>query len=310
MKLSIVTTLYKSRDYIKDFYRRASESAKRLTPDYEIVFVNDGSPDDSLAVALELLDRDDKVKVVDLSRNFGHHRAILCGLEHSSGDLVYLLDSDLEEQPEWLESFYQTLLEQEADLVAGVQAKRRGGLVKSLGGYLFYLGFRFAAPVSVPAGVTVARLMSRRFVDALLLHEESEIFFAGLCVITGFRQTTITVEKQYKGKTSYCFYKRTMQAVDAVTSFSNRPLYAMFFLGWFVFLFSVSYITWVLIHKIFFKIEAGFVSVVASIWSVGGLMMICTGMIGIYLGKIFSEVKRRPVIVKARYGFNDDRNSR
>ena len=127
MKLSIVTTLFKSAAYVAGFHERATRAAAAMTPDYEILFVNDGSPDDAAERAIALHQRDRHVRVLDLSRNFGHHRAMMTGLEHARGDLVFLLDVDLEEQPEWLGQFEQVMRETGADVVYGVQSRRKGG---------------------------------------------------------------------------------------------------------------------------------------------------------------------------------------
>ena len=133
----------------------------------------------------------------------------------------------------------------------------------------------------------MARVMTRRYVKALLEHEEREVFFAGLCVLAGFSQGTMAVLKTDKGSTSYNPIKRLSQAVDAITSFSNVPLYFIFVLGCAVLFFSCCYIGWLVIQKMFFSIRVGFASVVASIWAIGGLIMSCTGIVGVYLGKIF-----------------------
>ena len=305
MKLSIVTTLYQSSLFIDEFYERMVRVVRGETEDYEIIFVNDGSPDDSLEKAVSLWGREKRVKVVDLSRNYGHHRAIMTGLEYASGDYVYLLDSDLEEEPEWLSSFLDIARRRDYDLVTGRQSERHGKAFKRFGGTLFYHMFNLFSPVSVPENTTIARVMSRRYVKALLGHGERELFFAGLCALTGFRQGTVAVSKRDKGSTSYSPVKRLSQAVDAITSFSSVPLYFIFVLGCAVFFFSCCYIGWILVQKMFFSIRVGFTSMIASIWAVGGLIMICTGVIGVYLGKIFSEVKRRPVIVKQVYEFDD-----
>ena len=130
MRLSIVTTLYRSARHLDEFHARVSAAAARFTPDYEIVLVNDGSPDDSLAVALKLLERDDRVRIIDLARNFGHHKAMMTGLAEARGDLVFLIDSDLEEPPELLTEFAEAIHDGQADVVYGVQDQRRGGLVE------------------------------------------------------------------------------------------------------------------------------------------------------------------------------------
>ncbi len=121
MKLSIVTTLYKSQEYVEEFYRRSSIAARKLVgEDFEIIFVNDGSPDRSLSLAVELSDNDSKVVTVDLSRNFGHHKAMMAGLSYAQGELIYLIDSDLEESPEWIGNFFEVMVDETADTVFGV----------------------------------------------------------------------------------------------------------------------------------------------------------------------------------------------
>ena len=128
-RLSVVTTLYQSESYIDEFYLRTLSTLLRITNDYEIIFVNDGSTDNSLNRAVRIIDRDDKVSVIELSRNFGHHQAMLAGLEHASGDYIWLIDSDLEESPEWLSEFYDEIIaDNRLDVIYGVQRKRKGDL--------------------------------------------------------------------------------------------------------------------------------------------------------------------------------------
>ena len=138
MKLSIVTTLFSSSDHIVEFFERVSKVAKELVrDDYEIIFVNDGSPDNCLNISLELMKSDPKLKVIDLSRNFGHHRAMMCGLENAIGEKIFLIDVDLEEEPEWLISFNSIMISEDVDLVYGVQGERKGGLFEKITGYFF-----------------------------------------------------------------------------------------------------------------------------------------------------------------------------
>src|SRR5262245_28298174 len=138
MQLSIVSTMYCSAFYLPEFYERVSASARALTDDYELVFVNDGSPDESLAIATTLCRADRHVKVVDLSRNFGHHPAIMTGLAHTTGNWVFLIDCDLEESPELLKEFHKAQVSSYADVIFGVQDRRRGGVFDRLWGALFY----------------------------------------------------------------------------------------------------------------------------------------------------------------------------
>ena len=139
MKLSIVTTLYGSAAHINEFYERSLLVARELAgEEFEIIFVNDGSPDNSLEIGLSLMEQDEKIKIIDLSRNFGHHKAMMLGLEHAQGKLIFLIDIDLEEQPEWLISFNSLMLSENADVVYGVQASRKGNFFERISGYFFY----------------------------------------------------------------------------------------------------------------------------------------------------------------------------
>ena len=150
MKLSIVTTLYQSAAYVEPFCRRAAEAARAITDDFEIVLVNDGSPDDSLARAVSLAEQDPRLVVVDLSRNFGHHKAIMTGLAHARGEQVFLLDSDLEEAPEWLSEFFEVRVREGCDVVYGVQAERRGDAFERISGRWFYRLFSAMTGMALP----------------------------------------------------------------------------------------------------------------------------------------------------------------
>ena len=141
MKLSIVTSLYHSAPFLPEFYRRARAAAQTLTTDYEFILVDDGSPDDSFAEAVRLRNADDRVTVLQLARNFGQHKAMMTGLAHATGDLVFLLDCDLEEAPEWLVDFRTEMTATGADVVFGVQEKRKGGWWERISGGLFYWAF-------------------------------------------------------------------------------------------------------------------------------------------------------------------------
>ncbi|MBI5664356.1 MAG: glycosyltransferase family 2 protein, partial [Nitrospirae bacterium] len=139
MKLSIVTTLYYSEPYIAEFYERISTAAQRITDDYELILVNDGSPDESLSAALALYEKDKRVIVIDFAKNFGHHKAIMTGLSYAQGDYVFLIDSDLEEQPENLDLFWNELhAAPNIDVVYGTQYKRKGGWFEKITGNIFY----------------------------------------------------------------------------------------------------------------------------------------------------------------------------
>jgi len=299
MKLSIVATLYQSAPYIAEFHQRASAAARQLVGDeYEIILVNDGSPDDSLDIAVQLTETDSHVVVVDLSRNFGHHKAMMTGLAHAKGQRIFLIDSDLEEEPEWLIGFAEQMAREKCDVVFGVQAQRKGGFVERWSGQWFYRFFKALTGLALPENIVTARLMSRRYVDALLGHEEREIFMAGLWHITGFTQSPQTIKKHCTSQTTYTFRSKMSLLVNSVTSFSNAPLVSIFYIGISISLIALIYIAYLAIHWMFLaKPLSGWTSVMASIWLLGGMVISFIGVVGIYLSKIFSETKRRPYTI-------------
>jgi putative glycosyltransferase len=298
MELSIVSTLYCSEPYLESFYQRACDSAARLNHSFEIILVNDGSPDASLETALRLQVLDPRIRIIDLSRNFGHHKAMMTGLMHARGEMVFLIDSDLEEEPELLEIFYQKYLETHPEVVFGVQRKRKGNLFERLSGAIFFRAFNALSTHPLPRNVITARLMTRKYVDALVQHQERETLIAGLWVLTGFEQVPVTVTKSNKRKTSYSRRKRIAHFVNAITSFSNKPLVFIFYLGCLILLLSTIAAVDLILRKLFFgTLLIGWASLMVSIWLLGGLTIFCLGVIGIYLSKVFIEVKQRPYTV-------------
>jgi putative glycosyltransferase len=299
MKLSIVATLYRSAPYIQEFYQRVCRVASQIVgDDFEIILVNDGSPDNSLAVAVELSRQDSRVCVVDLSRNFGHHKAMMTGLSYSCGEHVFLIDSDLEEEPEWLLTFHELLNKHLVDVVFGVQAKRRNQLFEKISGIMFYRLFRFLTGVAQPDNIVTARLMTRRYVDALLLHREREVNIGGLWLITGFAQLQYSVQKHATSPTTYNFIRKVEHFVNAVTSFSNAPLTFIFYLGSLILMMTLFYVTYLAYRYIFVSQPPdGYTSLIVSVWLLAGLVIFSIGVLGIYLSKVFSEVKQRPYTI-------------
>lgn len=298
MQLSVVATLYRSSATLPQFYARVSAAAAAITDDYEIVLVHDGSPDDSLAMALELHARDPRVRVVDLARNFGHHKAMMTGLAHARGDLVFLIDADLEEDPALLASFHGTLRASSADVVYGVQAARRGGLFERLSGWVYFKVFNWISDVPIPVNVVTVRLMTRRYVDALLQHRERETIIAGLWAITGFHQVPVTVTKGENTGTSYSLGRKVAILVNSVTSFSDRPLIAIFYLGVVIGTGASVAAVYLVVQRLFFGVALpGWPSLIVSVWLLGGLMLGSLGIIGIYVSRIFIETKQRPYTI-------------
>ena len=298
MYLSIVTTLYYSAPYINEFYQRISIESQKLTDDYEIIFVNDGSPDDSLDIAVKLHQEDERVRVIDLSRNFGHHKAIMTGLSYARGKLIFLLDSDLEEEPELLSLFHEHYQSSDVDVVYGVQKVRKGSIFEKIAGEIFYKLFNMISSYPVPPNLITARLMSQRYVRSLVDHKDKEIFLAGLWAITGFKQVPLVVKKYSKGESTYNFFRKLSIAINSITSFSNKPLIFVFYLGALISLISAIAVIALIIRRIFFNVLlSGWPSLIVSVWFLGGLTIFSLGIIGIYVAKIFSETKQRPYTI-------------
>jgi putative glycosyltransferase len=298
MQLSVVTTLYKSEGFINEFHRRICASANLITQDYEIIYVDDGSPDDSLNIAIDIQKKDFRTRVIELSKNFGHHPAIWTGLSHAKGDLVFLIDSDLEEAPELLGEFYSEFKKNNHDVVYGVAKERTGSWVKRIGGYLFYKGFNILADTPIPENLLTVRLMSRNYLEALLKHTESTFALSGLWARTGFDQVPLVVNKGFRQITSYNLIKRISMLVHTLTGFSGKPLVIGFYLGIFIFLISVVGALKIIFDRVFYSSPPeGWASIVVSLWAMGGLILFCQGIQGIYLSKIFLEAKRRPVSI-------------
>lgn len=296
MKLSIVATLYLSARHISEFYQRATDVARRTVgDDYEIILVNDGSPDDSLEVAIRVTQADFHAAVIDLSRNFGHHKAMMTGLAHARGERVFLIDSDLEEEPEYLIGFAAQMERDRCDVVYGTQESRKGGWFERWSGHWFYSLFRALTGMTLPENIITARLMSRRYVDALLSYKEREVFLAGLWHITGFDQRPQQVVKHATSKTTYTFRRKMSVFVNSVTSFSNAPLVGIFYIGLTISALASAYIGYLVVNwLVHSRPLGGWTSIMASIWLLGGMIISFIGVIGIYLSKIFSETKQRP----------------
>jgi putative glycosyltransferase len=304
VKISVVATLYYSEKYVQEFYNRIHNSVLRITEDYEIVFVNDGSPDNSLSRILAFQQNDPRIVLVDLSRNFGHHQAILTGLHHASGEYVFLIDTDLEEDPELLVTFWEKMKSSEnIDVVYGLQEKRKGGIFEKTSGSLFYKGLNLLTDFEYPANTFTARLMKKKYVAAVLRYEEKTLDVWAIFAMVGFHQEGIVAKKKSKGTSTYTFMKKLRMSLEIMTSLSHRPLYMIFFVGTIWLLLSFCNLIWIFIQKWIYGAEIeGWASIMASVWLIGGITIFLLGLIGIYLSKMFLEIKNRPLsIIKTIY---------
>ena len=308
MKLSIVASLYKSASYIEEFHARVSGEAKKLTSDYEIILVDDGSPDNSLEVACAIAARDPKLRVIELSRNYGHHKAMMTGLEHAQGEHVFLIDVDLEEPPELLGRFFDELRHGQWDVVYGYQAERKGNWFERYSGAVAWKLLNLMLPIRLPHNHSTVRLMTKAYAQSLVLHKEHKTAIGGLWVITGFKQHGLEFVKGAQHESSYTFAGRLSMLLESITSFSETPLFGVFFLGLIILASSVIVAFCLVYLRLTGTALEGWVSVMVSVWMLGGLAIFCIGVVGLYVSRIFIETKGRPyTIIRNVYRNSPDR---
>ena len=297
--------MYRSRPFLEQFLAECLQGLADIKcTKFEIVLVNDGSPDDSLAYALERRGDIPQLVMVDLSRNFGHHHAAQAGLRHAVGSLIFLIDCDLETSPLVLPQFHRKLCESRCDIVYGYQEARKGGWFEKMSGSVFWKGFNFLSDIKIPENATTERIMTRRFVEALLQMGDYNLFLGGMMSWTGFKQIGLpVVKKQREGRNTYTPMRRIGLMVNAVSSFSSQPLIWLFYIGVVITLLSFSFMFYLGLRKLIFDDALlGFTSIMGLITLTLGILTTGMGMLGIYLGKMFNQVQNRPTfIVKEIY---------
>lgn len=298
-KVSIVTSLYRSAPYIQEFHARHLKSLQKLAVDFEFVFVNDGSPDDSETIVRHLISQYPDIVLVSLTRNYGQHAGMFAGLSQATGNYIYTTDCDLEEPPENIETLYRLIKSDPvSDVYYCVLKSRSGDLFRNFCGKLFYLLLDALSDVKIPHNQAWQRIMTRRYVRALLQYSETESLPAGLMALAGFTQSPVEIDKHFKGTSSYTPGKRLKLAINSITSFSSKPLILVGLAG-----FVITACAFVLLSATFVRklaianYQAGWVSLIGSIWFIGGLILSSVGIVGVYLAKIFNQVKNRPLFI-------------
>lgn len=290
MQLSIVTTLYRSAAHVAEFLDRTRHVADGLAVEYEIVLVNDASPDDSLPIALRSVAPGSPVRIIDLARRYGHYEAMLAGLRQAKGEHVFLIDSDLEEPPELLRTLWDEMKKSaEYDLVVACQVTRRGRSVAELGGALYYRLLRSQTGLDIPRDNLVARLMTRRYVDALLTTAESAVSFDAMSARIGFRHLEVPAVKQPRGSTTYSMTRRTVIFVDSMLAYGSGAavVFAMLAL-----LIAAAGLGALLFYERAFR----FVICAAAVFALLGIAILCR-----YQYLLLEEVRYRPARVRRVY---------
>lgn len=297
-KISIVVTCYLDELAIPVMYERVKKTLSKITGDWELIYVNDGSPDNSELVLADLAKRDKRVTVINHSRNFSSQNAFVSGMEQSLGDAVVLLDGDLQDPPELIENFVKKWLEG-YDVVYGVREKREAPVLMQIAYKLFYKMFQKLSYVKMPKDAGDFSLMDRKVVEIILSMPERDIFLRGLRAWVGFKQTGVRYHRPKRafGNTTNNLRKNIRWAKKGIFSFSYLPLEYIFYLGVLVVLFSFLAIVFYIFSYIFSWLprgSRGIQTIIVLILFLGGLQLLSISIIGEYQAKIFEETKKRP----------------
>jgi dolichol-phosphate mannosyltransferase len=281
-------------------YLRLTRVLEGLGEPYEIIFVNDGSDDGSLDHLRELQAADPRLKLLNLSRNFGHQIAITAGLDHSSGQAVIVMDADLQDPPEVIPQLVEQW-RKGYDIVFAVRERRHGeGLFKRATAAIFYRLLRRLTVTDIPVDAGDFRLMSRKAVNTLGNIRERGRFIRGLASWIGFRQTSVPYVRdvRYAGTTKYPLKKMLRFAVSGLISFSSVPLQLASYLGFAVSFIGFVYMAYAVWLKLFTdRTVLGWTSVMVAVLFLGGIQLLCLGIVGEYIGRIYEEVKQRPLYI-------------
>jgi polyisoprenyl-phosphate glycosyltransferase len=310
--LSVIVPVYRSEEILPETHRRLSETLSSLGPDldHEIVFVNDGSPDGALEVLRGIAARDPHVRVISLSRNFGHQIAITAGMDAVRGDAAVIIDDDLQDPPsaildmvaKWREGY---------QVVHGVRSERNGETVfKRWSASLYYRVMQWLSDTPLPLDSGDFRLIDRKVIDALVSMREESRYVRGMVAWTGFRHCEVTYvrEPRFAGTGNYTMRRLINLAADGAFSFSVRPLQITGQFGLVVTFFAVLWALWLIVEKLAGLSQSvpGWTSVIVAVLFMGGVQLVSVGVLGAYIGRIFYEAKRRPLyFVAERIGDPD-----
>jgi polyisoprenyl-phosphate glycosyltransferase len=295
--LSVVAPVYNEEELVELFVQRACAAVGDHP--FELVIVNDGSSDATPQLLDRIAEQDPRVRVVHLSRNFGHQAALTAGLEHAIGDVVAMIDADLQDPPELIATMLGEW-EQGADVVYAVRKQREGETAFKLAtASWFYKLFDKLAQVDLEPNSGDFRLLDRRALDALLAMTERSRFLRGMTVWVGFTQTAVPYERdaRHAGETKYTLRKMLRFSLDAIASFSHLPLQLATYVGLLSAGLAFIAIPVVIVLRLFDSYLPGFGSITIAILLLGGIQLIALGVIGEYVGRIYDEVKHRPLYI-------------
>ena len=298
--LSIVIPLHNEEGNLSHLHQRLIPTVASVTQAYEIIYVNDGSKDATLSMVKALAVQDDRVHYISFSRNFGHQMAIMSGIEHATGDAVVIMDGDLQDPPELIPELWQKY--REGFKVVYAQRRSREGetLAKKWTAKIFYRLLKKTTNIKIPLDTGDFRLIDRKVVEYLKQMPERHKFLRGQIAWIGFKQTAVFYDREIRlaGKTNFSFSKMFQFALDGITAFSNYPLRMATVMGFAVSAVSFLVILYALYSKfVLNRTITGWTSLIISVLFIGGVQLIAIGIIGEYISRINSDVRKRPLYV-------------
>lgn len=301
MRISVVVPVYGCRPCLPELCRRLLATAGSLNVEMDVILVNDASPDCAWDTICELALLDRRVQGVNLSRNFGQHYAISAGLQYATGDWTVVMDCDLQDQPEELPKLYAKAQEG-FDIVFGRRHERQDSWLKRQGSEWFYRVLSFLTDTKLDPTIANYSIVSRRVIEAVRSIGERNRAYPLLLRWVGFKTTSVDIAHAARtvGKTSYNFRKLLKLAIDLVVTHSHKPLTLSVYFGFTMALVALMYAAWIIVRYFLFGVTVeGWTSVFVSIWLLSGLLFANLGVLGLYLGKVFEEVKGRPLFIVA-----------
>lgn len=306
--ISIVTPVYGCCKSLNNLYERLNKTLSSITNNFEIIMVNDASPDNAWESIKELAKKDDRVKGINLSRNFGQHYAITAGLDYANGYWVVVMDCDLQDQPEEIIKLYNKAQEG-YDIVFGKKTERKDSFLKKLSSKIFFKAYDYFTDSKIDSTVGNFSIISKKVLETLSEFKEQTKAYPLFVNWIGFRKCEVFIEhaQREEGRSSYNIKKLINLAIDNVVSQSNKPLKLSIKFGFIISFLSLLYGSWLIFRYFFFSIPVeGWTSVMVSIYFIGGLLFSNMGVLGLYIGKIFDETKARPVYIIQETTFDKD----
>jgi len=308
--ISVITPVYGCASTLPFLYKRLVDTLQKINPNFEIIMINDASPDQAWEAIKNLTLKDTRIKGINFSRNFGQHKAITAGLDHASGEWIVVMDCDLQDQPEEILKLYEKAQEG-YDVVWGQRTQRKDHFFKKLSSKLFHIVYNYFTEQNKDETIANFSIVSQKVIQHISKFREQNRNYPIFVNWAGFRTTEISIAHapREEGNSSYTFRKLVNMAIDNIVAQSNKPLRLSIKFGFFIALFSILFAFYLILRYFFTGIPVeGWTSVMVSIYFIGGLLFANMGILGLYIGKIFDETKQRPLYIIKETTFTKNTN--